>query len=116
MAPQTKFIRLSPAIIKILMTTARTGITGPNGTRKVTFLSGYIFLSLMAAKAVGMYWKKRKTTLKVANVSKEPDNKSKKAKIPEMIMAMTGAFLEFVFQALLARVFQLLMRHQNEGP
>ena len=51
----------------------------------------------MAAKAVGMYWKKRKTTLKVANDSKDPDNKSKNAKAPEMIMAMTGAFLEFVF-------------------
>lgn len=69
------------------MTTAKIGITGPNGTRKVTFFSGYIFLSLSAAKAVGIYWKKRKTTLKVAKDSKDPDNKSKNAKKPEMIMA-----------------------------
>ena len=97
------------------MTTARTGITGPNGTRKVTFLSGYIFLSLMAAKAVGMYWKKRKTTLKVANVSKEPDNKSKKAKIPEIIMATTGAFLEFVFPSPSGKSFSVAHAAPKRG-
>ena len=81
---------------------------------RVTFCLGTF--SIDGCQSSWNVLKKRKTTLKVANDSKEPDNKSKKAKIPEMIMAMTGAFLEFVFQALLARVFQLLLRHQNEGP
>ena len=79
-----------------LIRTAKIGMTGPNGTRKTTFLSGYFFLNTNTARAVGMYWKKRKTTLRAANTSNVPVKSRAMAKSPEIIMAITGAFLALV--------------------
>ena len=90
------FIGLSATIITRLTTTARIGMTGSNGTRKITFFSGYIFLSFKTAKAVGMYWKKRKTTLRVANSSNFPEKSRAIENAPEIKIATTGAFLALV--------------------
>ena len=79
-----------------LTRTAKIGITGPNGTRKTTFLSGYFFLNTSTARAVGMYWKKRKTTLRAASTSNVPVKSNAIAKTPEMMIAKIGAFLELV--------------------
>ena len=93
--PAIKLIGLAAATIQILTTMEIIGMTGPNGSRKAGTFSMSFFLNQITANAVGMYWKKRKTTDSSANCSNDPLSRKAMVSKPEKIIATIGAFLLF---------------------